>query len=86
MTPIRPDRVAATARRAAGRITSTTGIPRRSVYRSRASRSIADDAVLHAMTSIFTPASTRSSMTSSACARTAASGLGPYGVLRVSPM
>ena len=77
ITPIRPVRVAATARRAAGRITSTTGIPRRSVYRSRASRSIADDAVLHAMTSSFTPASTRSSMTSSACARTAASGLEP---------
>ena len=37
----------------------------------------ADDAVLHAMTSSLTPASTRSSITSRACARTAASGLLP---------
>src|SRR5918993_336179 len=37
ITPTRPDRVAATARRAAGKITSTTG----TVYRSRASRSTA---------------------------------------------
>src|SRR5450759_2905151 len=86
MTPTLPVRLAATARRAAGRITSTTGMPRPTVYRSRASRSTAAEAVLHAMTSILTPASTRSSITASAWARTSASGLGPYGLFRVSPM
>src|SRR5674476_17841 len=86
MTPTLPVRLAATARRAAGRITSTTGMPCPTVYRSRASRSTAAEAVLHAMTSIFTPASTRSSITASAWARTSASGLGPYGLFRVSPM
>ena len=51
MTPIRPFLVAATARRVAGRITSTTGTS----YRSRASRSIAALAELQAMTSALTP-------------------------------
>src|SRR5665811_472858 len=86
MTPTLPVRLAATARRAAGRITSTTGMPRPTVYRSRASRSTAAEAVLHAITSILTPASTSSSITASAWARTSASGLGPYGLFRVSPM
>ena len=51
ITPIRPLRVAATARRVAGRITSTTGTS----YRSRASRSIAALAELQAITSALTP-------------------------------
>ena len=55
ITPTRPDRVAATARRAAGKITSTTG----TAYRSRASRSTAALAELQAITKIFTPWSTR---------------------------
>src|SRR5450759_3326488 len=55
ITPTRPVLVAATARRAAGRMTSVTGIE----YRSRASLSTAADALLHAMTSDFTPRSTR---------------------------
>ena len=57
MTPTRPVRVLATARRTAGRMTSTTGTE----YRSRASCSTAALAVLHAMTSSFTPEATSSS-------------------------
>ena len=57
--------------------TSTTGIPYRAVYRSRASRSTAADAELHAMTSTFTPASTSSSMIPRANARTWAMDRGP---------
>ena len=54
MTPTSPVRVTATARRTAGRITSTTGTS----YRSRASARHAAEAVLQAMTRIFTPLST----------------------------
>ena len=46
-------------------------------YRSRASRSIAALAVLQAITSALTPASTKLSKISSAKVRTSASGLGP---------
>ncbi|CAH0326342.1 hypothetical protein SRABI128_05283 [Microbacterium sp. Bi128] len=77
ITPTRPVRVAATARRTAGWITSITGIPYRAVYRSRASRSTAADAELQAMVSSFTPESTSSSMTPRALARTSAMGRGP---------
>src|SRR6187402_1242729 len=42
-------------------------------------------AVLQAITSAFTPRSTRSSSTASAYARTSAIGLGPYGECAVSP-
>ena len=73
MTPTLPDRVAATARRTAGWITSITGIE----YLSRASRSIAALAVLQAITSALTPCSTRKSKVSSEKSRTSASGLGP---------
>ena len=66
ITPTRPDRVAATARRAAGRITSTTG----TAYRSRASRSTAALAELQAITRALTPWSTRWSRHSSAYSRT----------------
>ena len=82
ITPTRPFRVAATARRTAGWITSITGIE----YRSRASRNIAALAVLHAITIALTPCSTKLSIISSANARTSASGLGPYGPRAVSPM
>ncbi len=85
MTPMRPVLDVSTARRAAGRITSTTGMPRRTVYRSRASGSATAVAELQAMTSIFTPSSTSRSITASAIARTAASGFGPYGLFAVSP-
>ena len=54
ITPTRPLRVAATARRTAGRITSTTGTE----YRSRASCRQAAEALLQAMTSSLTPSST----------------------------
>ena len=77
ITPTRPVRVAATARRTAGWITSITGIPYRAVYRSRASRSTAADAELQAMVSSLTPESTSSSMTPRAFARTSAMGRGP---------
>ncbi len=73
ITPMRPLRVVDMAVRTAGPITSTTGTS----YLSRASRSIAADAVLHAITSIFTPCSTSVSSTSSAYLRTSAIGLGP---------
>ena len=63
ITPMRPVLVCLTAARAAGWMTSTTGMPYACSYRSRASRSTAEDAVLHAMTSAFTPCSTRSSIT-----------------------
>src|SRR6478735_2495879 len=81
MTPTSPVRVAATARRTAGRITSTTGTS----YRSRASARQAAEAVLHAMTRIFTPLSTSRSPTANACRRTSAMGSGPYGPFAVSP-
>ncbi|MNW58910.1 hypothetical protein D3C74_367990 [compost metagenome] len=77
MIPILPFLEPATARRTAGWMTSTTGIPYRAVYRSRASRSTAAEAELHAITSSFTPASTNSSMTPKALARTWAIGNGP---------
>ena len=70
---MRPLRVADTARRTAGWMTSITGTE----YRSRASRSIAALAVLQAITSALTPASTKSSKISNAKVRTSASGLGP---------
>jgi len=73
ITPIRPLRVVESAVRTAGPMTSITGTE----YRSRASRSMAADAVLQAITSIFTPWSTRVSSTSSAYRRTSAMGLGP---------
>src|SRR4051795_11112029 len=78
---MRPWWVAATARRVAGRITSTTGTS----YRSRASRSIAAEAELQAMTSALTPCSTRWSRHSRAYSRTSPIGLGPYGWRAVSP-
>src|SRR5207248_6293004 len=81
MTPTCPLRVAATARRTAGRMTSTTGTS----YRSRASDKHAADALLHAMTSSFTPDSTSWSMHASAYRRTSAIGFGPYGRCAVSP-
>src|SRR3954453_9550449 len=81
ISPPLPFRVAATARRTAGWITSTTGTS----YRSRASRRQALDAALQARTSAFTPSSTRWSMSSRLKARTSASGRGPYGVRAVSP-
>ena len=52
ITPTRPLRVERTARRTAGRMTSTTGT---GAYRSRASRRQAEDAVLQAITSALTP-------------------------------
>ena len=73
MTPIRPLRVVATARRTAGRTTSTTGME----YRSLASARHAADAVLQAMTSSFTPRATSASPTASACRRTSAMRCGP---------
>jgi len=73
ITPMRPVRVAATARRVAGRITSTTGTS----YRSRASRSMAALAELQAMTRAFTSCSTRWSRHSRAYSRTSPIGLGP---------
>jgi len=73
--------VAATARRTAGAMTSTTGMS----YRSRASRRQALEALLQAITSSFTPCSTRPSIAASACRRTSASGSGPYGPCAVSP-
>src|SRR6476620_1813529 len=82
ITPIRPLRVAVTARRTAGRITSMTGT---GAYRSRASRRHADDAVLHAITRALTPRETRSSPIDSACARISGIVSGPYGPLAVSP-
>src|SRR6478609_451414 len=81
MTPTSPVLVAATARRTAGRITSTTGTS----YRSRASARHAADAVLQAMTRILTPLSTSRSATARACRRTCAIGNGPYGPFAVSP-
>ena len=81
MTPTCPVRVAATARRTAGRITSTTGTG----YRSLASARQAADAVLQAMTSILTPLSTSWSPMARACRRTSAIGSGPYGPFAVSP-
>ena len=77
MTPTRPLRVAATARRTAGWITSMTGMPYLAVYRSRASRRTAADAELQAMVSSLTPESTSSSITPRALARTSAMGSGP---------
>ena len=85
ITPIRPFRVCRTAARTAGWMTSTTGMPAASVKRSRASRNMAADAVLQAMTSIFTPESTISSSTASEYSRTSAIGFGPYGECAVSP-
>ncbi len=85
MTPTRRLRVWRTAARTAGWITSMTGIPAASVNRSLASRSIAADAVLHAMTIAFTPSATRSSSTPRASSRTSAIGRGPYGPFAVSP-
>ena len=81
ITPTSPVRVTATARRTAGRITSITGTS----YRSRASARQAADAVLQAMTSIFTPLSTNWSPIARACRRTSAMVSGPYGPLAVSP-
>src|SRR5689334_15106560 len=81
MTPTSPVLVTATARRTAGRITSTTGTS----YRSRASARHAADAVLQAMTRILTPLSTSRSATARACRRTCAIGNGPYGPFAVSP-
>ncbi len=81
ITPIRPLWVAATARRVAGRITSTTGTS----YRSRASRSIAALAELQAITSALTPSATRWSRHSRAYSLTSPMGLGPYGWRAVSP-
>ena len=66
ITPTRPLRVARTAERTAGWMTSTTGMPAPTVYRSRASRRTAEEAVLQAITSAFTPCATRSSMTARA--------------------
>jgi hypothetical protein len=54
-------------------------------YRSRASRRHAALALLHAITSAFTPLPASSSMTVSACRRTSAIGFGPYGPFAVSP-
>ena len=71
--PMRLFRVADTARRTAGRMTSTTGIG----YRSRASRMKAAVAVLQAMTIIFTPRATSSSATMRAYSRTCAIVLSP---------
>src|SRR5699024_8130364 len=84
VTPTRLLAVARTARRTAGWITSTTEIPRES-YRSRASRKAAEEAVLQAITNIFTPWSTRRSITVNACERTSFKDCGPYGPLAVSP-
>jgi hypothetical protein len=85
ITPMRPFRVCRTAARTAGWMTSTTGMPAASVNRSRASRSIAAEAVLQAITSSFTPDSTSSSSTASEKRRTSAIGFGPYGECSVSP-
>jgi hypothetical protein len=81
ITPTRSLRVAATARLAAGRITSTTGTS----YRSRASRNIAALAELQAITTALTPEATKWSRHSRAYSRTSAIGFGPYGCRAVSP-
>ena len=77
MTPMRLVRVRRVAARTAGSTTSTTGMPAPIVKRSRASRNIAAEAVLQAITSSFTPWATRSSITARAYSRTSASGFGP---------
>lgn len=79
-TPMRLLCVALTAARTAGAMTSTTGTS----YRSRASLSTAADAVLQAITSIFTSCSTSSSRIARERRLTSAIGLGPYGVCLVS--